>query len=309
MYLYFYRKERGDRRSFGLSPWSTGVNFGDELNLLIWPRVLPGLMPEWLSSIARDDWPDLSRAELFLGTGTLINARVPREPRKIVLGAGYGYAAPFVPDESWRFLCVRGPLTARILGLPERKSVLDSAYFLAHPAFRDITGATARSGPAVFMPQHGNPLLDLLLATRFEQLEVLDPRAAADTLVRRIASAPLVLAEAMHAAIVADCLRVPWIPIIAGGPVLELKWHDWATSLDMIYDPVILLPQLQSMKLRDRLQLQALVATRRIPGHLRAGLELAAQRSGSLSRDRILERKLAILFETGNALLRERQAA
>ncbi len=82
-------------------------NFGDDLNAWLWPRLIPDLL---------DDNPDT----LFLGIGTLLNNRLPSRPRKVVFGtgAGYGESLPSL-DERWRIYCVRGPLTAMALGLPE----------------------------------------------------------------------------------------------------------------------------------------------------------------------------------------------
>jgi hypothetical protein len=75
-------------------------NFGDELNTLLWPRLLPDLL---------DDNPDA----LLLGIGSVLDARHDNAVTKVVAGAGYGgYAQPATLDASWVIHWVRGPRTA-----------------------------------------------------------------------------------------------------------------------------------------------------------------------------------------------------
>ncbi len=59
-------------------------------------------------------------------------------------------------------------------------------------------------------------------------------------MVRRIAAADKVIAESMHAAIIADAFRVPWIPVALSREVSPFKWVDWASSLNISYSPVCL---------------------------------------------------------------------
>jgi hypothetical protein len=54
-----------------------------------------------------------------------------------------------------------------------------------------------------------------------------------------IESSEMVLAEAMHGAIVADALRIPWVPLQLYDQILNLKWHDWCGSLGIKYTPLV----------------------------------------------------------------------
>ena len=102
--------------------WRGAVrNFGDELNSVLWPLLLPNFF-------------DGDPAELFLGIGSVLDARHDATAVKLVAGAGYGgYQAPPVLDASWIVHWVRGPRTARLLGLPESCGLGDPAMLLTSP--------------------------------------------------------------------------------------------------------------------------------------------------------------------------------
>jgi succinoglycan biosynthesis protein ExoV len=68
-------------------------------------------------------------------------------------------------------------------------------------------------------------------------VEFLDPLADSEETVQRIRRAKLVIAGAMHAAIAADALRVPWIPIVVSSQSNSFKWLDWTMSLELPYRP------------------------------------------------------------------------
>jgi len=59
-----------------------------------------------------------------------------------------------------------------------------------------------------------------------------------EEVLNQIMQSEIVIAEAMHGAIVADTLRVPWIPSKAYNTINDFKWRDWAQSLSLPYHPV-----------------------------------------------------------------------
>ena len=54
--------------------------------------------------------------------------------------------------------------------------------------------------------------------------------------LKKIATAKLVIAEAMHGAIIADAYRVPWVAVKSYPFINEFKWQDWANSLKVQFD-------------------------------------------------------------------------
>ena len=173
-------------------------NFGDELNLLLWPRLLPGLL---------DDDP----AELFLGIGSVLDARHARDAVKLVAGAGYGGYAPLpVLDARWVIHWVRGPRTARQLGL-------DTAYGLGDPAMLLPQAGWGRVGggdTVAFMPHFESAERGAWVeAAAAAGIELIDPRGDPAAIIAAIGRCRVLLSEAMHGAIVADALRVPWIAV------------------------------------------------------------------------------------------------
>jgi len=86
-------------------------------------------------------------------------------------------------------------------------------------------------------------------------IDYVDPRQDSELVIRRIGSATLVLAESMHAAIVADALRVPWISVTTTPEFLAFKWADWAASLGMTISTCLLKPSSLQEALRNRMLL------------------------------------------------------
>jgi succinoglycan biosynthesis protein ExoV len=217
--LYYFRDAGGLR------------NFGDDLNEWLWPQLIPDLL-------------DDDEGVTLVGIGTLLNNTIHQHLspmcRRIIVfssGAGYGCATPNL-DDSWKIYCVRGPLSARALGLPEELAVTDGAVLLR----RIYAPAATKTHRFSYMP---HAVHARTAAGAWERLcnEIgfgyVDPRWPVEGVLAAISSTEVLLTEAMHGAIVADALRVPWIPIDSTNrfPLLPFKWQDWCMSVGVTYRP------------------------------------------------------------------------
>ncbi|MGH1424004.1 MAG: polysaccharide pyruvyl transferase family protein [Pseudooceanicola sp.] len=215
-------------------------NFGDDLNEFLWDALLPG-------------WRDWDAGTTLVGVGTILNAThfpVTRPGRFLVLGSGVGNGPP--PDISdparWDIRSLRGPRSARALNLPESVGVIDPAIMLSD--LPEFTGHTRDARP-IFIPHIsslGHFDWDAICARA--GIDFVSPCGEASAVITRIAKAPLVLAESMHAAIIADTLRTPWIGVRVSAKFDAAKWQDWADSLGIALQVHPLFPLIA--KLSDR---------------------------------------------------------
>jgi succinoglycan biosynthesis protein ExoV len=203
-------------------------NFGDDLNELVWRKLLPAHVFE-------------ADSILLMGIGSIFNGHLAplsrtQGKRVFVIGSGAGYG-PLPPDwERWNILGVRGPLTAELIGKPEL-AMTDSAVLLA-----SLT-PTGNAGPGrdsiLLMPHHHSIARGHWShVAREAGMTFVDPRWPVDEVMGHFSRAKLVITEAMHGAIVADTLRIPWLPIVIAPDALPFKWTDWALSMDLPYDPI-----------------------------------------------------------------------
>ncbi|MCF7849219.1 MAG: polysaccharide pyruvyl transferase family protein [Kiritimatiellales bacterium] len=200
-------------------------NFGDALNVWLWPRLLPGA------------FDDASESPLFVGIGTLLDKAVlPKKRKKIVFSAGAGYGRrPRHIDDTYTIYCVRGPLTAKSLGLSPEKAITDGAV-LCTQFYRPPSDEKRHQ--VSFVP-HWSTLRnwDWPAMCRDIGFHYIDPGCGVEPFLDQVAASELVVAEAMHGAIAADLLRVPWIPLKSYPRTLAFKWRDWCQSLELEYNP------------------------------------------------------------------------
>lgn len=226
-------------------------NFGDELNLYLWDQLLP--------SGFFDDDP----STLFVGIGTLLNRNwLPSAEKTLIVGSGAGIGVAPEPDQSWSVLAVRGPLTAKAIGVDEKRAITDPAILCSHiwPNGLEVDENNAalladgrprrvlpRKEPlgkkytVAYIPHFAEACLNGEVWREIcERLDVhyIDPTRTVPEVLNDILSSEHLLAEAMHGAIIADTYRIPWTAVRTHTDITALKWQDWAMSLNLDYKPL-----------------------------------------------------------------------
>jgi succinoglycan biosynthesis protein ExoV len=199
-------------------------NFGDALNPYIFNCYLPGFF-------------DGEPGRVLMGIGSILGFEQFEEaPKKIVFSSGYapGYAAPPIIDHTYDVFCVRGPLTARKLDLNPNLAVTDGAGLLR---FMDHEPVEKTHSYTYIPHKSTEKLYDWPRVCRETGINYVSPESGVEYVLGEIRRSKVVLAEAMHAAIVADTFRIPWVPVVTNARINEFKWRDWTSSLDIDYEP------------------------------------------------------------------------
>lgn len=285
-------------------------NFGDDLNLYLWPRLLP------------KNFLDEDESELFVGIGSILWDFLPKEPMKYVVGSGYGAytAPPNVNDGSWDVRFVRGPKTASALGIDAAKSICDAAVLLRGVELPEVA---SQSFDISFMPHfdsidRGN----WKEACRLAGVHLLDPTLPCEQILSEIRATKLLITEAMHGAIVADALRTPWIAVEPIHHPHRFKWYDWAESLDIDYQPHKLWPSSMRElwtrttggqgkgKVTRFLAGKAAYPANMVMARIAAqGLQNLSRRPPQLSSDAAIERASDRSLSTVDLFVRQRKSA
>ncbi|MFT6915421.1 MAG: succinoglycan biosynthesis protein ExoV [Motiliproteus sp.] len=192
-------------------------NFGDALNPWFWSKVAPSL------------WDD-NNDNLLLGIGSIINHKLPQAASTTVFGSGAGYGELPKGFESWRVYCVRGPLTAKKLGLDDSYAVIDPAALCPRLYQPELV---EKRYPVSFIPHYMTAKQgdwpSVCAAAGIHYISPTDPPL---TVIDQIVSSGRVITEAMHGAILADSYRVPWMAASLDES-LHPKWQDWLLTVGL----------------------------------------------------------------------------
>ncbi|MGD1017787.1 MAG: polysaccharide pyruvyl transferase family protein [Verrucomicrobiia bacterium] len=219
-----------------------GGNFGDDLNLCLWPQIFPEI---------EEIHPDV----MLLGVGTVLAGSWPG--RKVVLGSGLGRGKRVRHDQSWTHYWVRGPLTAKLLGLDADKAISDSAVLWPDmPRPRDDAAGVG------LLPHHASfQQFDWQIVAKQCGFTLIDPRQSPASVAGQIATCRKLLTESLHGAIFADVMRIPWACYIGARRFDPFKWDDWKASLQITGEALVLDRPLSSSAPSISVRAKAVTAT------------------------------------------------
>lgn len=211
-----------------------GGNVGDDLNALLWQRLLP-------------DFEQLTTAQWLVGIGSTLDQRLNAlRGSKIVMGTGLRPAARrLVLVGDVRFAAVRGKLSMRELGLGPDVALCDPGFLVGHVWPRHARShaghghAPARTRVGLVPHIYSERWSNIAAAAADAGLEVISPRLPVEQFLERLGHCSRVYCESLHAAIFADALRIPWARVrisshyYEGDGVSEFKWRDAFSIVDL----------------------------------------------------------------------------
>ncbi len=271
--------------------WDVHNNFGDLINPWLWPKLMPEIDMEPLPK-KEDGIVDAGDKDVLVGIGTLLNARFPKGRKLYVMGSGVGYGELPPLGDNTKIYCVRGPLSAKALDLPESYAAIDAGVLVN----RFLPEAPSVKYKFSYMPQISSVVK---CPGVWEKVcnelgfGYLDPTYSVDQTIQNIRETEVLLTESMHGAIIAEALRVPWIPIVTRQEILGFKWQDWCYSINEEYSPISVPPIYEKYKdsflrnMKEKLSIQK----------AKSMLIKASKNKPTLGKESVLNSKSEYLLE------------
>lgn len=201
----------------------TVPNFGDDLNLLLWSEVF-------------ENFYEIENNVEAWGIGTLLDHAKPSHHKKIVLGTGSGGNSNGLPGTNWNFGWVRGPFSAKLLGLDESLGLGDAASLWS--GVERINHIS--NGPTAIIPHWQTWLsYDWNEVAAQANMIAINPLQHPLSIANQIKKCSKILSESLHGGIFSDAIGVPWSPIVLAYRFDYFKWQDWHASINRSFNTFI----------------------------------------------------------------------
>jgi hypothetical protein len=228
---------------------SSENNFGDNLNPYIFNHFYP-------------NYEELNNNIIVFFIGTILyddfltsnNINHSKNKIKIVLGTGIRFInSPIKLDSTWNVRFLRGPLSSLALMKNAYTYITDPAYLIRKLPIYENNKTRTKKYKISIMPHLRS--LDKIdwddLCTEYE-VNFISPVDDVESIILKILESEMLITEAMHGAIIADALRVPWkrfkycSHFYESDLVSEFKWADWLFSMGLVskvsyldYNPIL----------------------------------------------------------------------
>ena len=213
---------------------SKSGNVGDDLNDWLWLKIFG---EKFIN--ARKDTAFFGIGSILIKDSEFIE-RANQYPRKIIFGTGVRSINEYIElDDSWEIYFLRGPFGSLKLTNSQSNYISDGAYFIMMlPEYQNYI-TQAKKYPISFVPYFQSiDIIDWRKICDKMGWHLILPTLDVDSFINEISASEKVISEAMHGAIFADILRVPWkrfrfyAHIYEGEQVSEFKWNDWLFSIE-----------------------------------------------------------------------------
>ena len=203
-------------------------NFGDELNPYIFNRLFGDVFSF-----------EKYREVDFYGAGTVIDQRISSEKSTVFFGSGIRDVAMCYKTANWDVRFLRGPVSSNVLGFNGARFIADGAYCLLYDGSLLPARSSKRFRYSLMPHYRPRDKLNWKLIGQLTGVHIIDPRGEVVQVMQEIADSENLLSIALHGAIVADILRVPWqrIKMEAIGSessfISDLKWMDFLAAMKL----------------------------------------------------------------------------
>jgi len=216
---------------------SSNGNFGDDLNHWLWPKIFP-------KGTFDNDEDDTA----FLGIGSILSENNPflneanTYKYKCIAGSGVRSLNENIQlDSSWDLSFFRGPFSSYKITGDFNNYISDSAYFYTLlKEYKSKKNSPKKYKISIIPYFKSLDTFDWHAFCRNNNYNLILPTGRdTEHFIQEIASSETVICEAMHGAIMADILRVPWKRLkyrahqYESELVSEFKWHDWYASIKL----------------------------------------------------------------------------